>query len=171
MYWKGNVMKKEMVKDSKALKEKARNKLKSEFEHAKDKLFAEKVIEYLLKRCDEDMGVVEDVLLEHKTWKKCYGYIYKKAREQAQGNQCVCIDDPVVYEWAEDYFHKDDKAEEESKAKATKQKKNTEPIKVSNEKKEIKAPIRENVLEEKKKVRNKQGDNLEGQMSIFDLGL
>ena len=50
---------------------------------------------------------------------KCYQYINEQARKQAKGNSCAVRDD-VVYEWAEDYYHKDDKAEEEEKTKAAK---------------------------------------------------
>ena len=60
--------------------------------------------------------MAEDVAQEHKTWQKCFDYIYRQARQQAHGN-CAAVRDDVVYEWAEDYYHKDDKAEEEKKAK------------------------------------------------------
>ena len=163
----------QVVKNNEALKEKAQNKLKSELENAKDKSFAEPVIEYLLKRCAEDKGISEDVLLEHKTWEKCYNYIYEQARKQSTGNRAV-VRDAVVFEWAEDYFHRDDKAEEEKKAKDAKKntnlKKKAEPKKVVNqEEKKITDPINEVLKVEKKK--HKKTEDLEGQMSIFDLGL
>lgn len=102
--------------DSRPAKQLAEEKLKKELEVAKDKSFAEPIISYLLKRCEEDEGMAEDVAQEHKTWQKCFDYIYRQARQQAQGN-CAAVRDDVVYEWAEDYYHKDDKAEEEKKAK------------------------------------------------------
>ena len=148
--------------NNEALKEKAKNKLKSELENAKDKSFAKPVIEHLLKRCAEDKGVAEDVLLEHKTWEKCYGYIYEQARKQATGNRAV-VRDEVVFEWAEDYFHRDDKAKEEKKVtKKTEQKKENK----SKEEESV------NILKPKKESKKeKKTDDLEGQMSIFDLGL
>lgn len=94
----------------------AKEKLEKELKGAKDKNFAEPIIGYLLKRCEEDEGVAEDVAQEHKTWQKCFDYIYSQARKQTRGN-CAAVRDDVVYEWAEDYYHKDDKAEEEKKAK------------------------------------------------------
>lgn len=97
-------------------KQRAKEKLEKERESAKDRTFADPIIEYLLKRCNEDAGVAEDVAQEHKTWQKCFDYIYSQARKQAKGN-CAAVRDDVVYEWAEDYYHKDDKAEEEKKAK------------------------------------------------------
>ena len=83
---------------------------------AKDKSFAEPIIGYLLRRCQEDEGLAQDVAQEHKTWQKCFDYIYSQARKQTKGI-CAAVRDEVVYEWAEDYYHKDDKAEEEKKAK------------------------------------------------------
>lgn len=99
-----------------AVKEKAQEKLKKEMREAKDKTFAEAVIGYLLERCEEDKGLAEDVTQEHKTWQKCVDYLYSQARKQVKGN-CVAVRDEVVYEWAEDYYHKDDKAEEEEKVR------------------------------------------------------
>lgn len=97
-------------------KQAAKEKLEKELEGDKDKSFAEPVIGYLLERCADDEGLSRDVIQEHKTWKKCIDYIYEKARNQAVGNKAAIRDD-VVYEWAEDYYHKDDKAEEEEKAR------------------------------------------------------
>jgi hypothetical protein len=98
------------------IKAQAKQKLEEELKKAKDKSFADPVISYLLKRCEEDNGLSEDVIQKHKTWDKCFDYIYSQARKQTKGNSCA-VRDEVVYEWAEDYYHKDDKAEEEAKAK------------------------------------------------------
>ena len=164
-----------LVEDDKVLKEKAKNKLKDELEKAKDKDFAEPVIGYLLKRCAEDKGVVEDVLLEHKTWEKCYSYIYDQARKQAQGNS-VAVRDDVVYEWAEDYFHKDDKeekAKDESKKKqeGKMQIKKKKIEKMEEAKEEIKKVEAKSSKRNEDKKKHKDTEELEGQMSIFDLGL
>ncbi len=102
--------------ESRPAKQLAEEKLKKELAAAKDKSFADPIIGYLLERCREDKGLAEDVVQDHKTWQKCFDYIYSQARKQAQGN-CAAVRDDVVYEWAEDYYHKDDKAEEEKKAK------------------------------------------------------
>ena len=101
--------------DSIPVKQRAEEKLKKELTAAKDKSFADPVVCYLLERCREDEGLAEDVVQEHKTWQKCFDYIYNQARKQTKGN-CAVVRYDVVYEWAEDYFHKDDK-EEEKKAK------------------------------------------------------
>lgn len=94
-------------------------KLQEELKQAKNKNFAEPVVKHLIERCKESESLASDICQNHKTWGKCYQYINEQARKQAKGNSCAVRDD-VVYEWAEDYFHKDDKAEEEEKAKAAK---------------------------------------------------
>lgn len=91
-------------------------KLQEELKKAKDKAFADPVIKHLIERCEESESLASDICQDHKTWEKCYKYIYEQARKQAKGSSCAVRDD-VVYEWAEDYFHKDDKAEEDKKAK------------------------------------------------------
>ena len=92
-------------------------KLQEELKKAKDKSFADPIIKHLIERCRESESLASDVCQDHKTWEKCYKYIYEQARKQAKGGSCAVRDD-VVYEWAEDYYHKDDKAEEEKKAEA-----------------------------------------------------
>ena len=90
-------------------------KLQEELKKAKDKSFADPIIKHLIERCRESESLASDVCQDHKTWEKCYKYIYEQARKQAKGSSCAVLDD-VVYEWAEDYFHKDDKAEEDKKS-------------------------------------------------------
>ena len=94
-------------------------KLQEELKKAKDKAFADPIIKHLIERCRESESLASDVCQDHKTWEKCYKYIYEQARKQAKGSSCAVLDD-VVYEWAKDYFHKDDKAEEDKKAAAEK---------------------------------------------------
>lgn len=158
---------------------KAKQKLEEELKQAKDKDFAEPIITHLLKRCEEDPGMAEDVAQAHKTWSKCFKYIQDQARKRAKGN-CAAIRDDVVYEWAEDYFRLDDKALEEKKEKerkeqeakrkaeaakkktgSGKQKKKTDGKKDDREKKTVEP--------EKKNDRAPKNKEPEGQMSLFDL--
>lgn len=158
---------------------KAKQKLEEELKQAKDKDFADPIITHLLKRCEEDPGMAEDVAQAHKTWSKCFKYIQDQARKRAKGN-CAAIRDDVVYEWAEDYFHLDDKALEEKKEKerkeqeakrkaeaakkktgSGKQKKKTDGKKDDREKKTVEP--------EKKNDRAPKNKEPEGQMSLFDL--
>lgn len=172
----------EQTKDFKNILEvqEAKKKLENELKDAKDKSFAEPIIKYLLGRCEEVKSLSEDILQRHKTWEKCLDYIYSLARKQSTGNRAV-IRDEVVYEWAEDYYHKDDKAEEAEKAKkaeeakkkaeerAAKTKENvgnrkTED-KVAQEKENSPAPVEK--VKEKRTQRNNK--DLEGQMDMFSM--
>lgn len=146
--------------DSRPVKLAAKEKLEKELKEADNKSFAEPIIGYLLKRCEEDEGVAEDVMQEHKTWNKCFDYIYEQARKQATKNRAAVRDD-VVYEWAEDYYHKDDKAEEEKKAKEAAERKKKQEERA---KKEKSAPKK---AEEPKPRKN--GKAMEGQLDMFSM--
>lgn len=170
----------EISENASAVKERAIKKLEDELKNAKDKSFADPIIKYLMGRCEEDKGLSEDILQKHKTWEKCLGYVYSLARKQASGN-CAAVRDEVVYEWAEDYYHKDDKAEEAEKAKkaeeakkkaaerAAKSKVSTgkpkSEKKVTQEKQKASDPAEK--IEEKKTRRSSK--DLEGQMDMFSM--
>lgn len=162
--------------DVESVKSQAKRKLKQELKGAKQKDFAEPIIYYLLTRCGEDVGLAQDVLQVHKSWDKCFKYIYEQARGQAKGN-CAAVRDNVVFEWAEDYFHRDDKAEEEKEAEgATKRKK-----KEAGEKKASgqKSPDREKTKEAAVKKDNgkkvepqkpkRNPKEVDGQMDLFSM--
>ena len=175
------------AENAKPVKQKAREKLEAEKKKATQKNFADPVITYLMKRCEEDQGLAEDVMQEGKTWNKCFGYIVEQARKQSNGRS-TAVEDRVVYEWAEDYYHKEEKPESvqkendkkttEKKAKSTKKvakkeekcskdKKNTQSTPENNQKTE-KAEKKE---KPKKKEAAKKPDtpSMDGQMSLFDL--
>lgn len=74
------------------VKAKAISKLDSEFLSLKkesDKKFAKPCIDYLKKRCEEDLAICEDILQEHKTWQKCYDYVY--GQKQILGHFCLTV--------------------------------------------------------------------------------
>lgn len=181
--------------NAKPVKQKAREKLEAEKKKATQKNFAEPIITYLMKRCEEDQGLAEDVMQEGKTWSKCFNYIVEQARKQSNGRS-TAVEDRVVYEWAEDYYHKYEKSEtakkEKGKKPATTKKtevpteKTTEKVNPSTEKR----PENETKLQEpkgntqvsekpvKKDAASKQrkteksstkSSGLSGQMSLFDL--
>lgn len=157
-------------------------KLQEELKKAKDKAFADPVIKHLIERCEESESLASDICQDHKTWEKCYKYIYEQARKQAKGSSCAVRDD-VVYEWAEDYYHKDDKAEEEKKAREKKQKEESKKLdaaakraqeKAKKNKKEEKATekkpaVTEPKKTEKKEAPKKKSNELEGQMDLFSM--
>lgn len=149
-------------------------KLQEELKKAKDKSFADPIIKHLIERCRESESLASDVCQDHKTWEKCYKYIYEQARKQAKGSSCAVRDD-VVYEWAEDYYHKDDKAEEDKKAKeaAERKKKQDAKAKTDSEKKETSKPAAEPEKKteapkpEPKSKRNNK--DMDGQLDMFSL--
>lgn len=183
------------AENAKLVKQKARKKLEAEKKKATQKNFADPVITYLMKRCKEDQGLAEDVMQEGKTWNKCFSYIVEQARKQSNGRS-TAVEDRVVYEWAEDYYHKYEKPETAKKEKGKKPattKKTEEPTEKTTEKvnpSTEKRPENETKLQEpkgntqvsekpvKKDAASKQrktekpstkSRGLSGQMSLFDL--
>ena len=178
------------AEDTKSIKQKAKEKLEAEKKKATQKNFADPVIAYLLKRCEEDQGLAEDVVQDGKTWKKCFDYIVDQARKVPRSGSGVAVEDHVVYEWAEDYYHKEEKPELDKEAGASKptKKKNAKAASKkqkgeSKEVKEVTASVPEPVPERKeavkpekkekpkKKETTKKPDkpSMDGQMSLFDL--
>ena len=152
--------------DPKAIKQMAKEKLEKEMKADRDKTFAEPVIGYLLKRCEEDSGLAQDVVQKHKTWQKCFDYICSQVRKQSKGN-CAAVRDDVVYEWAEDYYHKNDKAEEEKKTReAAERKKNREEIAKNAKAKLNKAETQKSKEEPKPKTNSK---DMEGRLDMFSM--
>lgn len=70
------------IENAKPVKQKAKEKLEAEKKKATQKNFAESIITYLMKRCEEDQGLAEDVIQEGKTWSKCFNYIVEQARKR-----------------------------------------------------------------------------------------
>lgn len=174
----------EKTENTKSIKQKAKEKLEAEKKKATQKNFAESIIAYLLKRCEEDQGIAEDVMQEGKTWNKCFNYIVEQARKQSNGRS-TAVEDRVVYEWAEDYYHKYEKPEtakkEKGKKPATTKKTEAPAKKVTEIKKDIQETKDDSKVSEKpekKDAASKQqktektstkSSGLNGQMSLFDL--
>ena len=175
------------AENAKPVKQKAREKLEAEKKKATQKNFAEPVITYLLKRCEEDQGLAEDVMQEGKTWNKCFSYIVEQARKQSNGRSAA-VEDQVVYEWAEDYYHKYEKPEPVKKEKGKKPvitKKSVTPTKTTkkitdNEKKSQETkdkpqisekPVKKDAASKRRKTEkiSTKSSELSGQMSLFDL--
>lgn len=174
----------ETTENTKSIKQKAKEKLEAEKKKATQKNFADPIIAYLLKRCEEDQGLAEDVMQEGKTWNKCFNYIVEQARKQSNGRS-TAVEDRVVYEWAEDYYHKHEKPEtakkEKGKKPATTKKTEAPAKKVTEIKKDIQETKDDSKVSEKpekKDAASKQqktektstkSSGLNGQMSLFDL--
>ena len=173
------------AENAKPVKQKAREKLEAEKKKATQKNFADPVITYLMKRCEEDQGLAEDVMQEGKTWNKCFNYIVEQARKQSNGRS-TAVEGQVVYEWAEDYYHKEEKPEAKKKVSDKKQVdtvnkakpavKKVETQKNSSEKtdeelpkKDIPQPEKREKPKKKETPKKQDKPAMDGQMSLFDL--
>ena len=162
------------------------------YETAREKLEAEKkthsddnakvIINYLIKRAEEDPGMGEDILQPQKTYTRCWSYIMDQAKKKLN-NRSGAVRSDTVFEWAEDYYRLDDKALAEKEKKDAKKPKGA--VKKAETKAEIphagtadkkdlqEIPKRpEKALNEKPKAAGKpkkkeKNDDLEGQMDIF----
>lgn len=172
------------AENAKPVKQKAREKLEAEKKKAIQKNFADPIITYLMKRCEEDQGLAEDVMQEGKTWNKCFSYIVEQARKQSNGRS-TAVEDQVVYEWAEDYYHKYEKPEtakkEKDKKPATTKKTEAPTKKVTETKKDVQKtkddskasekPVKKDAASKQRKTEktSTKSSELSGQMSLFDL--
>ena len=163
------------AENAKPVKQKAREKLEAEKKKATQKNFTEPIITYLMKRCEEDQGLTEDVMQEGKTWSKCFNYIVEQARKQSNGRS-TAVEDRVVYEWAEDYYHKYEKPEtakkEKSKKPATTKKKIKKDVrKTKDDSKVSEKPVKKDAASKQRKAEktSTKSSELSGQMSLFDL--
>lgn len=161
------------------VKAKAISKLDSEFLSLKkesDKKFAKPCIDYLKKRCEEDLAICEDILQEHKTWQKCYDYVYGQAKKELN-NTSGPVWHETVFEWVEDYFHLDDKAIEEQKAKEAAERKKKQEEAAKKAKTKQKSAKKENKPNTKKAesktaekhAPKKRTKEMEGQMDLFSM--
>lgn len=162
------------------------------YETAREKLEAEKkthsddnakvIIDYLIKRAEEDPGMGEDILQPQKTYTRCWSYIMDQAKKKLN-NRSGAVRSDTVFEWAEDYYRLDDKALAEKEKKDAKKSKGA--VKKAETKAEIppagtadkkdlqEIPKRpEKAVNEKPKAvgkskKKEKNDDLEGQMDIF----
>lgn len=174
----------EKTENTKSIKQKAKEKLEAEKKKATQKNFADPIITYLLKRCEEDQGLAKDVMKEGKTWNKCFNYIVEQARKQSN-DRSTAVEDRVVYEWAEDYYHKYEKPEtakkEKGKKPATTKKTEAPAKKVTEIKKDVQKtkngsetsekPAKKDAASKQQKTEktSTKSSGLNGQMSLFDL--
>ena len=154
-------------------------RLQAEQKTQKNKEFARLVTEHLEKRCKEDPGFADDVMREGKTFGKCCSFIIMRAQKMAEAN-CAAVSDPQVYEWAEDYYRMT--PEQEKKAKIPDAPKGAK-VSVSKPAAAKEQPRPKNVpdkpaaqpkpekpkAEGKKHPEQKKKNQVEGQLSLFDL--
>lgn len=166
-------------KSEEDFKGKACEKLRGELGKASDKSFADPVLNHIIERVRDSESLAKDVLQKHKTWDKCYQYIRDQARKVIKGS-AGSVRDSIVYEWAEDYYHLDDKAAEEKKAKVAAERRKKEDEQKQKKKEKAKsnekafasnnqlggasAPVTESKPQHKPKK-----NEIDGQMDLFSL--
>ena len=149
----------------------ATEKLNKEKAKASNKYLAEPIIDYLLKRVAESESFADDVDQKHKTWEKCEKYVTDKARK-ALNSKNGALPKEMVFEWAEDYYHLDDKAQAEKEAKEkaeheAKAKKQAEERKAKQAASKAAPPKEETPAPAKKEEPKKQEKGaIEGQMDF-----
>lgn len=182
----------EKTENTKSIKQKAKEKLEAEkaLKTTKvngcmvDESITSETIDYLMKRCEDDQGLAEDVIQDNKTWYKCLEYIIDQVKKKS-GGASTAVKHCVVYEYAEDYYHKEEKPEtakkEKDKKPATTKKTEAPAKKVTEIKKDIQETKDDSKVSEKpekKDAASKQrktektstkSSGLNGQMSLFDL--
>lgn len=182
----------EKTENTKSIKQKAKEKLEAEkaLKTTKvngcmvDESITSETIDYLMKRCEDDQGLAEDVIQDNKTWYKCLEYIIDQVKKKS-GGASTAVKHCVVYEYAEDYYHKEEKPEtakkEKGKKPATTKKTEAPAKKVTEIKKDIQETKNDSKVSEKpekKDAASKQqktektstkSSGLNGQMSLFDL--
>ena len=150
--------------------------MEKELNNSNNKEFAEPVIKNLLKRINESESLADDICKSNKTWGKCSKYIYDQARKQLKGSSGAVRDD-VVYEWAEDYFRKDDKNDEEKKEKAKEKSSSNNQMNKTDKKAEKKSDLQKPKTKAEEKAEKshqeakpkKNSKNMEGQIDMFSL--
>lgn len=94
------------------------------------------VIDFINSSGDE---LKAKVLLNHKSWKRCFTFMSDKAKELRVNNAaCVCVSDSTVFGWITEYYEADDRAdvlEELRKAEETRINRETAKKKSSESKK------------------------------------
>lgn len=184
----------EKTENTKSIKQKAKEKLEAEkaLKTTKvngcmvDESITSATIDYLMKRCEDDQGLAEDVIQDNKTWYKCLEYIIDQVKKKS-GGASTAVKYCVVYEWAEDYYHKEEKPEPDKRAgaskptkrknaKAASKKQKGEPEKAKEVTTSVPepAPERKEVVKPEKKEKPKKKEtadkpSMDGQMSLFDL--
>jgi len=135
------------------------------------------VFEELIKKCNKNEEFNKLVLQEHKSWKRCYKFMEKKARDIACGSSACAVHSDTLFSWIAEYYNLDDKEEIEKERKielerAAKRKEQSDKAKKEPKKEEPKKA--EPKVEKKgenhfKKKTKSTDDNIDGQMNLLQM--
>lgn len=159
----------------------AKKKYESSLEACKPhekRYFEGPIKEHMLKRFGEDGGFCEDFLQKHKTFQKCIKYMIEKARASVpQSEMQAMVEGSVYLEWMEDYFRKDDKAEEEEKDRKEAERKEkqkkvaAERVSRAKERPDKAVPVLEKKADAPKEQPKPKKNNrdMDGQLDMFSM--
>jgi hypothetical protein len=85
-------------------------------EKAKAKKCPEQVIDWIYEQGVTDDAFRSQFMQETKSLERLWDFVTKKAREQANGGNCACIDESTVYGWVREYLALDDAEEARKEA-------------------------------------------------------
>jgi acetyl-CoA carboxylase beta subunit len=105
--------------------------------------FKDRIKEYLDKRASKDALFAKELEKKEKSLDKCCKYITEEARKQANGNNCVVIDDETVFGWAVHYYDEDNLEVDKSETKMEKAKVAAQPKKATIISKPKPQPVQE----------------------------
>lgn len=160
-----------------AAKKKYESSLKACKPHEK-RYFEGPVKEHMLNRFEEDGGFCEDFLQGHKTFQKCIKYMVEKARASVPKSEMQAMVEGSTYlEWMEDYFHKDDKAEEEEKARKAAERKEKQktgagqkaPKENVKRAKAVTAPEKKDDAPKEQPKQKRSNKDMDGQLDMFSM--
>lgn len=123
-----------------------------------------KLATFLETRIKDSKAFTEDFLRDGKTFEGMKKYIFGRAQE-ALGSKSGYVEDEKVYEWAEDYYHAtDEDTNKFSSVKAT----YADAYDVQRTVKKAEKP-KAKAVEKKTAEKHKDKNDIDGQMSIFDI--
>lgn len=156
--------------------EDVRKKLEAELEIYRDG-DSKYVVEKLIERCEKDKGLLNAIMLPHKSYDKAFQYFYERSRtvgyKMPHGNM-VYLDNDKAVELSVEYFKKDDKAEKKAAPPKENPKQKEALKKPAGEAKKPEAPIPaekpEDIKEPEKPKQQPKANKkeIDGQMSLFD---
>ena len=79
-------------------------KINKELKENKNKSIpATPIAKYLIAKCEKDQSFTNRVMLDNKSLKECFMYVYSEVKKKLNGVSGY-IADPEVYKMADDYF-------------------------------------------------------------------
>lgn len=164
--------------------EKIKDEVEAEYKAAKGKEVEDvmrnqmtPIVQYVSGKCEEDPDYNALVIQDHKTWKRCYQFMMKKAQEMAaKGSTGLLVEGNTILKWIDEYYKLDDKKQAEKEAAGSQKRKVNDKKSAKNKntaKNDSKAKIQSNKVASEATQHapsnpGKKKKEIEGQFSLFD---